>query len=155
MDFLKSSLNSQSGHKPNNDSNSQPDAHHAATDHPAQTKPDRQPSTSELMSSAKLVAEAAKATMGSKSSEVDKAKVAEAAADLLDAAEHYGKIEKTSGLGKYMDQAESYLHKYGSSHPGGVEAGKKKEEEKGHGGGGGGSGSGHDYFKMAEGFLKK
>lgn len=123
------------------------------------------PSNSELFSSAKLVAEAAKLTLSSESDKVDKARAADAAGDLLGAGSHYGKLEE-SGYGKYVDQAEDYLHKYGSSttttttgsgqtttitkdetkivtNPSG------KEDEKSSGGGYG------DVFKMAQGFLSK
>lgn len=117
-------------------------------------------SSSELLSSAKLVAEAAKSTLAHKSDEVDKGRVAGATADLLEAASHYGKLEE-KGFGKYVDKAETYLHQYHSSAPAAGEQGHsapaeshKPSESSGHEGGGSGGGYG-DYLKMAEGFLKK
>ncbi|KAF2295009.1 hypothetical protein GH714_030128 [Hevea brasiliensis] len=79
-------------------------------------KPTRphQPSSSELLSSAKLVAEAAKASLSHETDKVDKGRVAGAAADLLGAASHYGKLEEKS-FGKYVEKAEDYLHQYHSS----------------------------------------
>lgn len=135
-------------------------------------------SSSELLSSAKLVAEAAKSTFsGSKSEqELEKAKVADAAADLICAASHFGKLEDKA-LGKYVDKAEEYLHQYHASHGSGpaataVSGGPGHADPAAHkpshadtdshkpshasvdGGSNGGSGYG-DYFKMAQGFLKK
>uniref|UniRef100_A0A7N0TRH4 Nodulin-related protein 1 n=1 Tax=Kalanchoe fedtschenkoi TaxID=63787 RepID=A0A7N0TRH4_KALFE len=138
MDFLKDALNAQSGHKPAAPSNQ--DHHQTQTTH-------KQPSTTELLSSAKVVAGAAKATLAHKTEEVDKGRVAGAAGDLLGAAKHYGKLEEKGGLGKYVGQAETYLHKYESTHSsGGPAAAQEKKDE--HGGAG-------DYLKMAQGFLKK
>ncbi|KAM7464467.1 hypothetical protein LguiA_032588 [Lonicera macranthoides] len=130
-------------------------------DKPEKKPQESTPSSSELLTNAKLVAEAAKSTFSNESDKVDKAKVAEASADLLDAAESYGKLEQT-GCGSYLDKAEQYLHNYGSSpakpagsgaeapakHP--TEEKTSGEEEKSEGGGGGGG-----YMKMAEGFFKK
>ncbi|KAK1296540.1 hypothetical protein QJS10_CPB15g01345 [Acorus calamus] len=73
------------------------------------------PSKDELLSSAKLLAEAARATLSHESQKVDKARVAGATADLLDAASHYGKLEEKS-FGKYVEKADTYLHQYHSSH---------------------------------------
>lgn len=124
---------------------------------PEKKTPESTPSNTELLTNAKLVAEAAKSAFGNESDKVDKAKVAEASADLLDAAESYGKLDQT-GCGSYLDKAEHYLHNYGSSPAGsGAEAPAKHpteektsaEEEKSEGGGGGG------YMKMAEGLFKK
>ncbi|OMO71898.1 hypothetical protein COLO4_27925 [Corchorus olitorius] len=134
-------------------------------------------SSSELLSSAKLVAEYAKSTMNHESgNNIDKGKVAGAAADLLDAASHYGKLDQGSGVGKYVDQAENYLHKYHSSHSttatttthssgggGGHSTTPEKHSEAAHASGGGhghdsgsgGGGHGGDYLKMAQDFLKK
>lgn len=122
----------------------------------------QQHSSSELLSSAKMVAEAAQSALNNRSANnIDKAKVADAAADLLDGARQYGKLED-KGLGQYVDKAESYLHQYGAA--GGhseksavaskTEAhGDKHSSEKpeSHGGGGGYG----NYMKMAEGFFKK
>lgn len=116
-------------------------------------------STGELLSSAKLVAEAAKSTLAHKSDEIDKGRVAGATADLIGAASHYGKLEEKS-FGKYVDKAETYLHQYHLSHPSTPAAGHsapapapshKPSESSGHEGGGGYG----DYLKMAQGFLKK
>ncbi|OWM89494.1 nodulin-related protein 1-like [Punica granatum] len=119
-------------------------------------------SSSELLSSAKLVAGAAQSTFAHKSDAVDKARVADAAADLLGAASHYGKLEEKS-FGKYVDKAETYLHQYHSSHSShsstpaaagehghsAPAASHKPSESSGSEGGYG------DYLKMAQGFLKK
>ncbi|XP_022151057.1 nodulin-related protein 1-like [Momordica charantia] len=120
-------------------------------------------SASDLLSSAKLVADAAKSSFGGESHAVDKGKVAGAAADLLGAASDYGKFDETKGLGKYVDKAEDYLNQYEKSHsaPHGSDAEPKppkaeeppKKENSGEGEHGG-SGFG-DYLKVAEGFLKK
>ncbi|GAA0152238.1 hypothetical protein LIER_37452 [Lithospermum erythrorhizon] len=131
-------------------------------------KDDQQtPSTTELMSSAKVVADAAKAKMSNQ--EFDQHKAAEAAADVLDGASHYGKLDESQGLGKMVNQAEDYLHKYSTT---------TTTTTTGHGGdgqqpptttttttasthetsGGGGADEGgeekSDIMKMAEGFLK-
>ncbi|XP_057493568.1 nodulin-related protein 1-like [Actinidia eriantha] len=118
------------------------------------------PSSSELFSSAKLVADAA---IGKGSETVDKDKVSRAAEDLLNAASHYGKLEE-KGYGEYVEKAETYLRQDNSSHStdttpaaAGEGAGGATthapskpdgDDEKSVGGHG-------DYFKMAEGFLKK
>ncbi|KAJ6689940.1 hypothetical protein OIU85_006248 [Salix viminalis] len=73
----------------------------------------RQPSASELLASAKLVAEAAQASLGNGRDKIDKVKVAAAAEDLLGAASKYGKVEE-KGLGQYIEKAENYLHHYHS-----------------------------------------
>lgn len=109
------------------------------------------PSKGELLASAKVVADAA---FGGKEKNVDKAKVAGAAEDLLQAAEDCGKLGDT-GYGKYVDKAEEYLHKYrettghdppkaGDAKPA-APSGKESEKE------GGGMG---DVMKMAGGFFK-
>ncbi|CAK9186165.1 unnamed protein product [Ilex paraguariensis] len=115
------------------------------------------PSTSELMSSAKLVAEAAKATLSHESDKVDKSKVAGAAADLLNAASSYGKLEEKS-FGKYVQKAENYLYQYHSTTSSGHHSTTTNTtgHTSSHSGGDGHSASGYgDYIKMAEGFLKK
>ncbi|KAI9111822.1 hypothetical protein K1719_017512 [Acacia pycnantha] len=112
-------------------------------------------SSSELLSSAKLVAQAAQSTFRHESDKVDKGQVAVAAGDLLEAACHYGKLEDKS-FGKYVDQAEDYLHKYGSSshkavagghsdHPETASSHTEKPDHQSHGSG--------DYLKMAQGLL--
>ncbi|KDP41273.1 hypothetical protein JCGZ_15680 [Jatropha curcas] len=119
------------------------------------------PSSSELLSSAKLVAEAAKASLSHETDKVDKGKVAGAAADLLGAASHYAKLEEKS-FGKYVEKAETYLHQYHSSHSSTTtttsghsattttHSTTHSTDGDHHSGGGYG-----DYLKMAEGFLKK
>ncbi|XP_041012442.1 nodulin-related protein 1 [Juglans microcarpa x Juglans regia] len=149
------------------DSHNKPNATHQ--EHNLQKH--RQPSTSELISSAKLVAEAAKYSLSHETDKVDKGRVAGAAEDLLGAASHYGKLEEKS-FGKYVEKAETYLHQYHSSHSSTTSTGSghsathtahsapHSSGDDGHSGSGhadGHSGSGGygDYLKMAEGFLKK
>uniref|UniRef100_A0A2P2QLN5 Uncharacterized protein MANES_01G030100 n=1 Tax=Rhizophora mucronata TaxID=61149 RepID=A0A2P2QLN5_RHIMU len=122
-----------------------------------------QPTSTDLFSSAKLVAEAAQATLSHETDKVDRGKVAGAAADLLGAASQYGKLEE-KGMGGYVDKAKDYLHQYGSSHstpitttgledceadtkqsPPPDASGDNKQSE------GGGYG---DYLKIAQGFMK-
>ncbi|XAR65247.1 hypothetical protein NMG60_11009299 [Bertholletia excelsa] len=133
--------------------------------HPNQQHHHHQPSSSELISSAKIVAEAAQHTFRHESDKVDKGRVADAAADLLGAASHYGKLEE-KGFGKYLDKAENYLHQYHSSpsthtttatpHTAAGASTHAPSHSGGESGGHGHSGGGYgDYLKMAEGFLKK
>lgn len=129
------------------------------------------PSKSELLSSAKLVAGAAKATLHHEQEKVDKGKVAGAAADLLGAASHYGKLEEKS-YGKFLHKAEDYLHGYQSSHSSTTtttsaaahsassttSTGHDHVPSSGQSGGHGGKkkeGGFGDYLKLAEGLLKK
>lgn len=118
------------------------------------------PSKSDLVHSAKVVADAAQAHFRSEPEKFDKGEVAGAAADLLNAAAEYGKLNDTQGIGKYVDKAEDYLRQYNSSHAGDAAA---KPEEQVSGGAapadgdkkadqGGGAG---DFIKMAGDFLKK
>ncbi|KAJ6820479.1 nodulin-related protein 1-like [Iris pallida] len=119
-------------------------------------------SPASLLSSAKVVAEAAQSALRHDPESLDKAKAADAAADLLDAASHYTKLDQ-SGYGKYVDKAEDYLHHVKPAPTGAVDTagdskeGDKKptvtagESEKDAEGGGGGS---VDFMKMAQGFLK-
>ncbi|CAH8389103.1 unnamed protein product [Eruca vesicaria subsp. sativa] len=133
----------------------------------------RPASSSELMASAKVVAEAAQAAARNESDKLDKAKVAGASADILDAAQKYGKLDEKSGAGQYLDKAEKYLNDFESSHSTGAagtpppaatgapppattgapppaseaEPEAKKPEEESSGGLGG-------YAKMAQGFMK-
>ncbi|KAL7181522.1 hypothetical protein ACSBR1_040422 [Camellia fascicularis] len=151
--------------------------HKISTNHPEKHQQQQhndhqqQSSSSDLLSSAKLMAEAAKAALNHET--VDTGRVAGAAADLLEAASHYGKLEEKS-FGKYFEKAEDYLHQYHSSHStttttttaSGDTATTTSthssshshpysggdEDEDGKSGSGGGYG---EYFKMAEGFLKK
>ncbi|KAF5764098.1 hypothetical protein HanXRQr2_Chr15g0688091 [Helianthus annuus] len=68
------------------------------------------PSNSELMASAKVMSDAVAGK------ETDPGKIAGAAADILDAAANYGKLDDKQGLGMYMDQTADYLHKYETTH---------------------------------------
>ncbi|KAF5727159.1 hypothetical protein HS088_TW22G00846 [Tripterygium wilfordii] len=124
------------------------------------SRPHHNPSSSELFSSAKLVAEAAKATFSHETDKVDKAKVAGAAENILGAVSHYGKFDD-KGVGKYVDKAEDYLHKYHSSHSSTTSTtttAAATQHPSSHSGGGDGkseSGGGYgDYVKMAQGFFK-
>ncbi|CAL1395063.1 unnamed protein product [Linum trigynum] len=119
------------------------------------------PSNAELLASAKVVAEAAQSAMSSKSDSIDKAKVAGAAEDLVEAAGKYGKLDE-KGYGQYVDKAEEYLRQYSGSKPADAaaaaavaaappadkpaEEGKKEKPAEG--------GSLGGYAKMAEGFFK-
>ncbi|KAH6809893.1 nodulin-related protein 1 [Perilla frutescens var. frutescens] len=107
-------------------------------------------STTDLFASAKVVAEAAQAQFGNEPEKCDKGKAAGAAADLLDAASDYGKLDETKGFGKYVDQAEGYLRSYNTSSapaPAGEKAAPPTEVPSGGGAG--------DYIKKAEEFVEK
>lgn len=131
----------------------------------------RKPSKSELLSSAKVVADAARRRGENR---VDKAEVAGAAANLLQAASEYGKLEDKP-LGKYMEKAENHLRQYHNSHstttttnntgtstnhPAGKDNGHYSSVNSGggdqdhHQGGGGGKGKYEDYIKLAEGLAE-
>ncbi|CAN1176430.1 Nodulin-related protein 2 [Linum perenne] len=93
--------------------------------------------------------------MQSKSADnLDKAKVADAAEDLIAAGNKYGKLDD-KGYEQYVDKAEEYLRQYSSpkssdvGNPAAEAAEKPAEEGKSEGGGIGG------YAKMAEGLFKK
>ncbi|KAL3336523.1 hypothetical protein AABB24_029258 [Solanum stoloniferum] len=122
-------------------------------------------STTELFASAKVLADAAQSQFNKDSDKIDNKKVAEAAADVLDAAQKYGKLDETQGIGQYVEKAETYLHQYGgdkapAAAPVAEEAkapapapesapvveGDKEEEKKS---------GGADYLKMAGDFLGK
>ncbi|KNA22276.1 hypothetical protein SOVF_035200 [Spinacia oleracea] len=108
-------------------------------------------STSDLVASAKTVAEAAQLACSNQSDKIDKAKVSEAAEDVLEAAKKYGNLDEKSGVGQYVGKAEGYLHNLhaSSDHP--VEGGEKKpeaDEKKESGGGAAG------LMDMAKGFFK-
>ncbi|KAI5678949.1 hypothetical protein M9H77_09899 [Catharanthus roseus] len=75
-------------------------------------KVDHKISKSELLASAKVVADAAR---NRRENKVDKAEVAGAAANLLHAASEYGKFEDKN-LGKVMAKAENHLRQYHTSH---------------------------------------
>lgn len=128
----------------------------------------RPATNAELMASAKIVSEAAQAAARGESAKLDKAKVAGATADILDAASRYGKLDEKSGVGQYLEKAEQYLHKYETSHSHSSTGGSHSGVGTGgsHGGGTGapaadkkedGKSGGHgfgDYAKMAQGFMK-
>ena len=82
-------------------------------------------STSELMESARTVAEAAQFACTQQTDKIDKAKVAGAAEDVLEATKSYGKLDDNSGVGQYVDKAEGYLHKY---HAPDAAAGAEKDQ---------------------------
>ncbi|XP_058070185.1 nodulin-related protein 1-like [Magnolia sinica] len=124
---------------------------------------DSTPSLTQLLSSGKLVAEAATSALHHETDKVDKGKVAGAAGDLLGAASDYGKLEEKS-FGKYVEKAEDYLHQYNSSNSATTttttHSSSTHNSSDGSSGGGGGDGtaseSGYgDYLKMAQGFMKK
>ncbi|XP_078430295.1 nodulin-related protein 1-like [Wolffia australiana] len=125
------------------------------------------PSKADLLASAKVIGDAAKATLNHGAGGVDKGKVAGAAANILDAATHYGKLEGKSA-GKCAEKAESYLRTYQSSHAAPAAHGQPAPHHGGaagnaahaqappgtHSQSGGGGGYG-DYMKLAQGLLKK
>ncbi|KAD7116520.1 hypothetical protein E3N88_03788 [Mikania micrantha] len=78
-----------------------------------------QSSNTDLVSSAKLVAEAAQCAATNQTDKIDKPKVAGATADLLDSVKQYGKFDESQGVGQYIKQADDYLHQYEKS--GGVD----------------------------------
>ncbi|KAL6623035.1 hypothetical protein ACP70R_032914 [Stipagrostis hirtigluma subsp. patula] len=81
----------------------------------------------DLMSSGKLVAEAAMSAFQQKSVEnVDKKEVAGAAAEILHAASTYGKLDDKPA-GQYIEKAEGYLKEFSS----GSAAGAEKEKAGG------------------------
>ncbi|XP_024007666.1 nodulin-related protein 1 [Eutrema salsugineum] len=186
MDFLSDQVKKKfSDKKPDN---SEPESPNKNNNKPGHGEPTHKPvsnadatthrpaTNAELMASAKIVAEAAQAAARSETDKLDKAKVAGATADILDAATRYGKLDEKSGVGQYLEKAENYLHKYESSHShssgggshGGVGGGGSHGGVSGsHGGGagepaakkgdeksGGGSHGFGDYAKMAQGFMK-
>lgn len=176
MDFLSDQLKKKfSDNKPEN---SGPDPNRNNNNKPGNADPTHKPvssadpnahrpaSNAELMASAKVVAEAAQAAARNESDKLDKAKVAGAAADILDAASRYGKLDEKSGVGQYLEKAENYLHKYETSNSnksggvagvgsqGGVGGGTGSPAKKGDDKSGGGSHGFGDYAKMAQGFMK-
>ncbi|CAF2143212.1 hypothetical protein YC2023_025075 [Brassica napus] len=172
MDFLTDQLKKKfSDKKPES---SEPESSEPETNHnknkpghagPTTHSGHRPATNAELMASAKIVAEAAQTAARNETAKLDKAKVAGATADILDAAGRYGKFDEKSGVGQYLEKAENYLNKYetshshsssggshgGGSHGGGAgePAGKKGDEKSGSGSHGFG-----DYAKMAQGFMK-
>ncbi|KAL2519306.1 nodulin-related protein 1 [Abeliophyllum distichum] len=123
-------------------------------DRPQDTADPPKPSNSDLMSRAKVLAEAAK------TGKYDNPGVAGAAADIIDAGEKYGKLDENKGVGQYIEKAEDYLRKYDASHSTtttakpddksttGTAAPKPDKNTESESGGGG-------YMKMAGDFLKK
>ncbi|KAJ8547994.1 hypothetical protein K7X08_021230 [Anisodus acutangulus] len=85
-----------------------------STDEPKKSAGKESGSTTELFASAKMLAEAAQSQLNKDGAKVDNKKVAEAAADVLDAAQKYGKLDETQGVGQYIEKTETYLHQYGS-----------------------------------------
>ncbi|KAL8230021.1 hypothetical protein R6Q57_014921 [Mikania cordata] len=82
-----------------------------------------QSSNTDLVSSVKLVAEAAQCATTNQTDKIDKPKVAGATADLLDSVKQYGKFDESQGVGQYIKQADDYLHQYEkSSGAGGTDA---------------------------------
>ncbi|CAI8617598.1 unnamed protein product [Vicia faba] len=127
-------------------------------------------STSELMASAKVVAEAAQSGFGpgADGKAVDKGKVADAAADLLDAVGDYAKLDDQKGLGQYVDKAADYLHHYHATttttatatgdHPTSKPGHHKSDDTAAETDGGESGGHGHglgDFAKAAGGFFHK
>lgn len=84
------------------------------TDEPSHADKPEKHSNSDLLADAKVVAAAAQAQFSKDPENCDKGKAAHAAANLLDAAETYAKLDETQGVGKYVEQAEDYLRKYGA-----------------------------------------
>ncbi|GAU51026.1 hypothetical protein TSUD_283700 [Trifolium subterraneum] len=129
---------------------------------PHHNVPEKKYSTSELMASAKIVAEAAQSGFGkgADGKAVDKGKVASAAGDLLDAVSQYTKLDDQKGLGQYVDKAADYLHHY---HPATTTTAattadhhpptSKPDHHKSGKSEGGGHGIG-DFAKVAGGFFK-
>ncbi|XP_057416263.1 nodulin-related protein 2-like [Lotus japonicus] len=114
-------------------------------------------STSELLASAKVVSEASQAALRNESDKVDKAKAADAAGDLLDAASQYAKLDEQKGVGQYVDKAADYLHDYKPGGAAPAPAPSKPEESQGEHAAqsAGGGGLGGDFTKLAGGFFKK
>lgn len=84
-------------------------------DQAKQTPGSHKPSKSDLIHSAQVVADAAQSHFRSEPEKFDKSEVAGAAADLIDAAAEYAKLDDTQGIGKYVDKAEDYLRHYKGS----------------------------------------
>ncbi|GER40563.1 hypothetical protein STAS_17242 [Striga asiatica] len=100
MNFLSNlSKNDESKHNPNE-----------AKIEPNQLKPTK----SDLIHSAKVVADVAQSHLRHEPDKYNEAEVANAAADLLNATTEYGKLDE-KGIGKYVDKAEGYLRHYHSS----------------------------------------
>ncbi|XP_021757241.1 nodulin-related protein 1-like [Chenopodium quinoa] len=112
-------------------------------------------STSDLMGSAKIVAEAAQFACSNQTDKIDKTKVSEAAEDVLEAAKTYGKLDDNSGVGQYVGKAEGYLHNLHGEHGGAaVEGGEKKAESAVPESGEKKESSGGGLMDMAKGLFK-
>ncbi|KAF3944018.1 hypothetical protein CMV_029475 [Castanea mollissima] len=169
-DLQKKSNTSSETHQPGEKNNS------SETRHPEQKADQNQnqnqhqhhkPSNAELMASGKVLAGAGQTTVSQGAGKVDKARVAGAAGDVLEAASGYGKLEEKS-YGKYVEKAETYLDQYGNptsqsqshsttttpSHPSTPSTTTDSKPHSDAGGGNTESGTG-DYVKKAQGFLKK
>ena len=151
MDFFKKAMDSVTSTDDNQKPSTQPtstDDNQKPSTHPQVT---HTTSHTELLASAKVLAEAAQSSVQNKA--VDKAKVAEAADDVLHAASQYGKLEE-KGYGQYVEKAETYLHgQFNSGDPSAEHSApaepkaEPKESEKSEGGLG-------DVMKMAQGSMK-
>ncbi|KAL8550256.1 hypothetical protein ACS0TY_008903 [Phlomoides rotata] len=163
MDFL-SNLTKKNDDKPTSDEHKPTSGEHKPTSGEPHSSATHHSSKSDLIHSAKVVADAANAHARREPDKYDKAEVAGATADLIDAAAEYGKLDDKTGIGKYVDKAEDLLRHYQSSHSAdhaGKSADHKSADHKPadhkpakseeHGGGGGGG----DFMKMTGDFLKK
>ncbi|XP_058772536.1 uncharacterized protein LOC131646533 [Vicia villosa] len=102
-----------------------------------QHRPGQNHSKGELLYSAKVLSDAAQSVYNHEPGKMDKAKVATAASNVLDAAG----VDDSKGFGMYVDKAAVYLNKHDSSYGG----------KTGHSGGGfGGSGGYGNKVKVAE-----
>ncbi|KAE8667652.1 Ankyrin repeat family protein [Hibiscus syriacus] len=114
---------------------------------------DHKPSNSDLFSRVKTVADAAKSTLNNETDKFDKGKVSGAAADLL-AAQDYGKLDKNTGVGQYVDKAENYQHQYQTSNqsaPGAKPESHDSEKGKESGGSAACDVGGVDWLKVSVG----
>ncbi|GFP85135.1 hypothetical protein PHJA_000657300 [Phtheirospermum japonicum] len=104
MDFLSNLAKKDEPYKPGDPTNPNHQLHSTKSD---------------LIHSAKVVADVAQAHLRHEPAKYDKAEVTGATADLLDAASQYGKLDE-KGIGKYVDKAEDYLRQLNDgSHPDG------------------------------------
>ncbi|XP_050235683.1 nodulin-related protein 1-like [Mercurialis annua] len=133
----------------------------SSNDQPSKTgHKHQQVSSSELFSSAKQVADAAKSSLSHQ--KVDQGQAAGAAANLLGGASQYGKLEEKS-YGKYVEKAEDYLRQQSShstaaattaGHQSGPDTPITQSTPTQSSGEDGKSSGVGDYFKMAQGFMK-
>ncbi|KAG0458468.1 hypothetical protein HPP92_023625 [Vanilla planifolia] len=137
--------------------------HESSKPLPTKESGEQQSSISDIFSSAQVFAGAAKSAFSQDGSQVEKAKVAKAGEELLDATSKYGKLEE-KGYGSYVEKAEGFLQQFQSSetpvHSTPEKAAEVKEEQKNSEGdpsGGGVAGLGGEvggYLKAAKGFFK-